>query len=324
MEIDPYANDPGHWAHSLINLAELVFGCMEVAQVRTVAEVGAYAGDLTRLLVDWASERDGRVWAIDPHPEDQLVRLDQERAELELVRAPSHDALERMALPDAVIIDGDHNYYTVSGELSRIASRAPDGELPLLIFHDVCWPHGRRDAYFDPDQIPEQHRQPMTEGAGLVPGVETTRPDGLPYRFAATREGGAHNGVLAAVEDFAEPRSELQLALVPVFFGLGIVWPKDAEWADALTDLLRPWDRNPLLARLEENRVFQLADAHSHRVRAWQLEGRNQRLEGLLNRMLESSAFGLAERLSRARQRLGIASEQSAISKEAVRRALAD
>ncbi len=60
-----------------------------------------------------------------------------------------------------MIIDGDHNYYTVREELRLIAERAAGAELPLLLFHDVCWPHGRRDDYFDPEQIPAEYRQPI-------------------------------------------------------------------------------------------------------------------------------------------------------------------
>ena len=41
-----------------------------------------------------------------------------------------------------------------------IGERAPGAELPLLLFHDVCWPHGRRDDYFAPEPIPERYRQP--------------------------------------------------------------------------------------------------------------------------------------------------------------------
>ena len=55
-----------------------------------------------------------------------------------------------------MIIDGDHNYFTVSEELRLIGERAPGAELPLLLFHDVCWPHGRRDDYFDAELIPEE------------------------------------------------------------------------------------------------------------------------------------------------------------------------
>ena len=133
------------------------------------------------------------------------------------IRAPSLSALRQIPLPDAVIIDGDHNYYTVSEELRLIAERASGG-LPLLVFHDVSWPHGRRDAYFAPERIPEEHRQPLAEGAGLFPGERGLKFGGLTYKWAAAREGGARNGVLTAVEDFAAQHPELRLAIVPVFF----------------------------------------------------------------------------------------------------------
>ena len=42
----------------------------------------------------------------------------------------------------------------------------------------------------------------------------------------------------------------------------------------------------------------------------------------MLRRLLDSSAFAVAERLSRLRRRAGIASAASVISKEEVRRAL--
>jgi 16S rRNA A1518/A1519 N6-dimethyltransferase RsmA/KsgA/DIM1 with predicted DNA glycosylase/AP lyase activity len=68
LQIDPYANDPGHWGASLLTLAELVVPCLDAAGARSVVEVGAYAGDLTRLLVDRAAAGGGRVQAIDPDP----------------------------------------------------------------------------------------------------------------------------------------------------------------------------------------------------------------------------------------------------------------
>jgi hypothetical protein len=185
MEIDPYANDPGRWAHSLIHHAEVLLPCLDTAGVRSVAEVGAFAGDLTRVLLDWAAKSGARVWAIDPSPQDSLVELDRTRDELELVRKTSLEALPEIPLPDAVVIDGDHNYYTVSEELRLIDERAARGDLPLLLFHDVAWPHGRRDDYYAAELIPEDQRQPIAEGGGLFPGVSGVRPGGLPYRGAA-------------------------------------------------------------------------------------------------------------------------------------------
>ena len=46
------------------------------------------------------------------------------------------------------------------------------------------------------------------------------------------------------------------------------------------------------------------------------------RQEALLRRLLDSSAFGVAERLSGLRKRVGIAADQSVVSKDDVRRAL--
>ena len=322
-QIDPYANDPGRWAHSLQNLAEILLPCLDAAGARSVVEVGAYAGDLTEVLVEWARAAGAGVVAIDPSPQDQLVRLAGDSPELELVRETSLAALPRLERVDAVIIDGDHNYYTVSEELRAVAG-ASGADLPLLLFHDVCWPHGRRDDYYAPEQIPVEHRRPLREGGGLHPDEPGIRVGGLPYRSAAVREGGPGNGVLTAVEDFVAEHEGLRLAIVPAFFGLGVVWSTDAPWAGEMAELLDPWDRNPLIARLEANRVFHLAEAHVQLVQTSLARQRLWRQEAVLRRLLESSAFALAERLSRLRRRAGIATEQSVVSKDEIRRALSE
>jgi hypothetical protein len=322
-QIDPHASDPGRWGHSLQNLAEILLPCLDAAGARSVVEVGAYAGDLTGVLVEWAAGAGARVVAIDPAPQDRLVRLADERPELELVRATSLAALPRLAPADAVVIDGDHNHYTVSEELRLIAEAAGD-ELPLLLFHDVCWPHGRRDDYYAAEQIPAERRQPIHAGGGLHPDDPGIRFGGLPYRAAAAREGGPANGVLTAVEDFVAARAGLRLAIVPAFFGLGVVWREDAPWSEAVAAVLAPWDRNPLLARLEANRVFHLAEAHVQLVQTALAEQRAARRQAVLERLLDSSAFAVAERLSRLRHRLGVARNEPALSKDDIRRALAD
>jgi hypothetical protein len=320
-QIDPYANDPGRWAHSMQNLAEILLPCLDAAGARSVVEVGAYAGDLTELLVDWAARTGARVIAIDPSPQERLIRLGAERAELELVRETSLDALPGLAPADAVIIDGDHNHFTVSEELRLVAESAGE-ELPLLVFHDVCWPHGRRDDYYAADRIPAERRQPIHEGGGLHPDEPGIRAGGLPYRGAAAREGGPGNGVLTAVEDFVAARDGLRLAIVPVFFGLGVVWRTDAPWAAAVAEVLDPWDGNPLLARLEANRVFHLAESHLRLVEAAQAREQAARREAVLRRLVDSSAFAVAEQLSRLRHRVGIARDQPIVSRDEVRRAL--
>jgi hypothetical protein len=306
-----------------VTLAEIILGCLDAVRPSSVVEVGAYAGDLTGLLVRWAVPRGARVVAIDPSPRPPLVELEACHPELELRRDSSLDALPDLPTPGAAIIDGDHNYFTVSQELRLIAERAGE-TLPLLICHDVAWPHARRDDYYDPALVPEAHRQPIEEGTGLFPGEPGVRPGGLPYRYAARREGGPANGVLTAVEDFVAAREGLRLAIVPAFFGLGIVWPANAPWANAVAAVLDGWDRNPLVERLEANRVLHLASSHFQMVEAHRARERAARQEALLRRLLESSAFSVAERLSRLRNRVGVARWQSVVSKDDIRRALND
>jgi hypothetical protein len=272
-------------------MAEILFPCLEAVGPSSVVEVGAYRGHLTRALLEWAAGREVSITAIDPEPPVELLVLSSEHPELELVREPSHDALPRLPLAGAVIIDSDHNYYTLSEELRLIDEKAGDEGLPLLMFHDVCWPHARRDTYYAPERIPKEHRQPLAKDAAIVPGDPGTTQIGLHYPWAAAREGGPRNGVLTAIEDFIADRDGLRLAIVPAFFGFGILWPQDAPWAGSVAEIVDPWDRNPILERLEANRVAQMIDYVMM-----------EQQQALLMSFLNSRAFTWAERLSRLRQ----------------------
>jgi hypothetical protein len=323
FEFDPYLSDPARWGVSMAQVTELMLACLDAVKAKSVAEVGAFAGDLTRVLVAWAASAEARVLAIDPAPQPGLEQLAAEHPELELIRRTSLEALPDLPLADAIVIDGDHNYYTVSEELRLIGERAGDGTLPLLLFHDVLWPHGRRDDYFDASAIPAQARHPVAgEGRGIYPGEPEAGPGGLPYPRSAAHEGGARNGVLTAVEDFVAARGRVRLAVVPAFFGFAVAWDTTAPWSEELGRILGPFDRHPVLERLEANRVEHLARAYRHQTEIWQLQAQLARQRAVLERLLDSSAFGVAERLSRLRARTGIATEQSIVSKDEIRRAL--
>jgi hypothetical protein len=125
-----------------------------------------------------------------------------------------------------------------------------------------------------------------------VPGDPGTTQIGLHYPWAAAHEGGPRNGVLTAIEDFMEGRDNLRLAIVPAFFGFGILWEKDASWAGEVAKIVDPWDRNPILERLEANRVELMTDYVMM-----------EQQQALLMSFLHSRAFTWAERLSRIRQR---------------------
>jgi hypothetical protein len=317
---DPYLHDPAHWGVSLAHMAGLMLPCLELAQVRSVAEVGAFAGDLTRVLIAWAASSGVEVLAIDPAPQPGLVALADEHPALKLIRETSLQALEHLPLPDAIVIDGDHNYHVVSRELALIARRAADAPLPLILLHDVCWPHARRDDYFSVELIPESGRHPVAGGqGGITPGEAWLVPGGLPYPRSGAHEGGPRNGVLTAVEDFVATHDDLHFALIPAFFGFGIIWPDSATWSTPLGELLAPYDRNPIMTELEANRVYQLAQGHAYLAELWEARARLSRQQALLQRLLDSSAFSVAERLSRLRDKAGVATDQSIVSKDEIR-----
>jgi hypothetical protein len=249
-------SDADSFAYSLSNFAEILFPCLETVGAHSVVEVGAFKATTTRDLLDWAEGRDCRVIAIEPAPRDELLELKRERPELELVRETGLQALPHIDQADAILLDGDHNYYTLSSELRLIDEKAT--RLPLLFMHDVGWPLARRDAYEAPDQVPEEHRQPLARDVGLAPGHPGVVRGGLYYACVAEREGGPRNGVLTAIEDFMAERGGLRLALIPAFFGLGVLWSEDAPWAAGVEQLVARWDRDPILQRTEENRILQL------------------------------------------------------------------
>jgi Methyltransferase domain len=312
FDLDPDARDPGGWATSLLHNAELVLGCLNAVQARSVTEVGAFMGELTRLLLRWADETGASVTAIDTAPHPDLEALEAGHPNLQLVRDTSLNALARIEPADVVILDGDHNYYTVSHELRLIAQRASHTgrQLPLLLLHDVGWPHGRRDDYYVPERIPPEHRQPLAP-AGLHPDEPESVSGGIPCDNPAEREGGPRNGVLTAAEDFIAEYPRLRLAIVPAFYGLGVIWDVNDPHADAISELLSVWDRNPVLQRMEDNRLLHLANGHVQwtiardlRERVADRDRRLARQDDLLTRMLHSRTFAAAELYLRIRQRV--------------------
>jgi Methyltransferase domain len=321
MQVTSYYHrtNPDEAGYSLGNFAEIWGACFDAAEVRSVIEVGAERGRLTQELLRWAAPSGAGVTAIEPDPMDDLTELLEEYPRLEIVEDTSLEVLGHLLIADAIVLDGDHNYYTLSSELRLIAERSV--RLPMLVFHDVCWPLARRDQYAAPDRIPPEHRHPYGEDIKLVPGNPGTAERGLPFEWGALREGGPRNGVMTAIEDFMEERegSRLRLAVIPIFFGCGLMWPESAPWSDEVARIVEPWDRNPMLERLESTRVAQLVQRHSREQEIDARFAHTRKLEEAVGRMINSGAFAAAEWLSRARRR-----GRPAFSRKEFRRLLAE
>jgi len=268
MSTDPQAADRNQVGYSLANVGELLTACLDAAGSRSVLEVGAFRGELTALLLEWAAKSGASVAAIEPLPPEDLLAVARAHPALELIEDTSQGPLKTREMPDAIVIDGDHNYFTLSGELRTIAERSAGSGMPLLMLHDVAWPHARRDSYYAPDRVPAEERQPLAQNTALAPGEAGTVRDGLPFEWAAQREGGPGNGVLTAIEDFMAAHDGLRLVRVPAFFGFGVLWDENASYASAISDLLEPFHDNPVMGRLEANRVAHLATVFALRARA--------------------------------------------------------
>jgi hypothetical protein len=112
--------------------------------------------------------------------------------------------------------------------------------------------------YYDPQAIPSEHLHAYSFD-GVVPWsngtVSTGGFRGMGFFAVACREGGPRNGVWTAVEDFLTSRPDYRAVTVPCIFGLALLFPSDAPWANDVASTAGRYDGDPFLARMEANRV---------------------------------------------------------------------
>lgn len=316
--------------HSMAELREIIIPCLDIVGARTVIEIGAEEGLFTEDLLAWAEQRGGRVLCVDPRPAPGLTEMCERSAAATLVQQSSPDAIEDLEHADVYLLDGDHNYYVVSKELETISRKSEATSRPaLVLLNDTGWPCGRRDLYYSPDSLPPDAVHPYSYECGATLGSTNLVEGGLrgegEWAFAV-KEGGPANGVLTAVEDFLEGKDELRFANVPCVFGVGVIYDGSAPYAEALAGHLEPYDANPLLERLEANRlalylrVLELQDLNAELLghledcqlrltdqatqnralwaRTRELDEEKVHLRSEVEHLLRSRAFVVAERLS--------------------------
>jgi hypothetical protein len=194
---------------------------------KRIVEIGALRGETTALMLESLGPA-AELHVIDPVPAfDPAEHERRFPGRYVFHRDLSLNVLPEAGAFDVALVDGDHNWYTVYNELRllREASRREGRSLPLLILHDVLWPYGHRDLYYEPSQIPEEFRQPYAR-RGMMPGrADLMTAGGMNYTLHnALREGGPRNGVMTALDDFvAEHDEPLRRLVIPIYFGLAIV-----------------------------------------------------------------------------------------------------
>jgi hypothetical protein len=204
---------------------------------KTILEIGSSYGNSIRPILKLG---DTRVSIIDPGLDADLLALFGDR--IILHKGLSLDILPQLTSSyDCIFIDGDHNWYTVFNELRTIEDRNLLNEDGIIFLHDIGWPYGRRDMYYQPQVIPAEYRKPFAT-RGIVKGDSALVASGgiNSGHYNAEMEFGPRNGVLTAVEDFLK-QSRHQYYFVTDLreYGFGILLRKSSQNTWRLASSLR-------------------------------------------------------------------------------------
>jgi hypothetical protein len=217
----------------------LIEPVLDALAPRALCEVGVESGAFAARLLAWCGAHGCRYFGIDPvqvRDPDFLRNVDASSGKF--IQGRSLETLPTLEACGAYFLDGDHNFFTVRGELAAIAERARGlhpGEGPIIFLHDVCWPWGRRDMYYAPETIPNEGRHAFSDTLGTTPAGDELVDGGMRAAGVyaiATRAGGARNGVLTAVEAFLADTAagagvHWEMVMLPVAYGLAVLFQPD-------------------------------------------------------------------------------------------------
>lgn len=237
---------------------------------KSILEIGSSYGNSIRPVLELGNVN---VSIIDPCFDTDLSAAFGRR--ITLYKGLSLEILPHLEESyDCIFVDGDHNWYTVFNELRLIEERnllKPGG---IIFLHDIGWPYGRRDMYYQPEAIPAEYRNPHAK-RGIQKGRSLLLTEGgfNSGHHNAIEEFGPRNGVLTAVEDYLK-QSRQQYHFVKDFreFGLGVLLKKSRHnnWRRASTLRFRIFRENRVDPQLHalNKRIYGLrTSALANRVR---------------------------------------------------------
>ena len=214
---------------------------VDAAQCKNILEIGAEYGTSTKVLLKYVKQINGHLHCIDPVPGFDAKKFEQDNKEvLSFYEDLSLNVLSDRSGIDLAMVDGDHNWYTVYNELKMIEEAHGHDPLhqPLIFAHDIGWPYGRRDLYYDPSTIPKEFRNKY-ERQGMLPNKEhLIEGGGMNVELCnAVQLGGERNGVLTGVEDYIkESALEYRFIKLPMYYGLGILVTEQRLAANSALD----------------------------------------------------------------------------------------
>lgn len=206
---------------------KIILPLFDKINAKTIVEVGCFDGVNTLKILDYCEKNDANLKSIDPTPSSKFPIEFFENNYGDKFEFYNELSLERIPLLknyDVILLDGDHNWYTVYNELKAIERNFNQYNFPIILLHDVAWPYGRRDSYYNPDNIPSEFINPYKK-APILPGNEELSEYGMNGGVCnAIHENTPKNGVLTAIEDFLnDSKFNLNYFSLNIFHGLGII-----------------------------------------------------------------------------------------------------
>ncbi|WP_238858720.1 glycosyltransferase [Clostridium sp. YIM B02569] len=233
--------------------------CLEAINAKKIVEIGSDNGYGTKNLIKYCEDVQGTVISIDPFPKYDSEEWEKEHEGVfKLYKDLSLNRLPLLKDYDVILVDGDHNWYTVYNELKIIGNTFGNNELPLIFLHDIDWPYARRDLYYNPDNIPVGYRQAYAK-KGMLPGeLNLVDEGGLnDHLDNSIYENNPRNGVRTAIEDFIKefPNQEnIEFVSIPGFFGLGIVFDKKKH-ENILNVINNQTVKQDVIHKIEDERI---------------------------------------------------------------------
>jgi hypothetical protein len=245
--------------HSMKEFDEVIFEIIDRLRPRGILEIGAETGAFTDRLLAYCSANAAKLVSIDPAPNPRLIDVASASEVFDLVIGLSLPYLEQHSTDaELVLIDGDHNYFTVRNELELVhAGFRRHAKSGAVLLHDVGFPCARRDFYYAPATIPAEARHPYSYELGVTVGSDKLVTGGFrgEGNFAwALAEGGERNGVLTAIDDFVKAHPEYHYRSIDAVFGLGALTELGSAPDSAIAEVFARYD-NALVRRLERNRL---------------------------------------------------------------------
>ena len=196
---------------------------------RFICEIGASHGYTTDKLLEI---EDLVVTVIDPCLDTDLLTKFKNNPRVRIHKGLSLNVLEELSDQfDCILIDGDHNWYTVFNELRKIQDRNMIKQEGTIILHDVTWPYGRRDMYYQPETVPQEFKHPYAK-MGILYGKSALDTAGInSHHHNALYSGGPKNGILTAIEDFLKfSEQNYNFFYIKLQNGLGFLYRKKGSF----------------------------------------------------------------------------------------------